>query len=866
MDNNKIKPPSFALWILNRVSLPEDLSALKGDLVEDYLCNVQKAGKISAALSCWIEVLCSFTTFLTYNFKWSIIMFTNYFKVAFRNFKRKKGYTFINIFSLIVGITCFMLLMVYVKYELSYDSFHKKSDRIYMLGQYVPSWNFGGSHFYAMTNGAVAPVLKHEFPEVENSVRIADTNTPITYEQRSFPGNGLFVDNDFLNIFTFPLIKGDKNSALKEPFSIILSESLSDKLFGKEESIGKLITHEDGDKYTVKGIFKDVPGNSHLKFDYLLSFTTYSSFRNDVNTKWSILNYWTYIQLKKGSSYKEFEKKLPYIVNRYHEEDDKDRYYFLVPLKNVHFDTTTNFLLSPPIDKKYIYLFISIAFVILIIACVNYMNLATARASVRSREVGIRKAVGAERSQLIKQFLGDSFIQTFLSILISLFIVYLIFPYFAKIAQNDIKLNVLRDWTTVLYLFGLLIVVGFLSGSYPALLLSSLRPVQVLKTSFKSGLSCSQLKFRNILVVFQFCVSIILIAAAIVIQKQLFYIKYKDIGYNRENIVCMRLWDDESRQNYQLIKNELLKNPNISSTTVSNVAPVKVTEVTRITIESESGEMVKIPQVTCYFTDYDYFDVFNMKVAAGRKFSSEFAGNIENSVIINETAAKIAGLENPIGKKLVRWEQEYHIVGVVKDFHFESLRTKIEPIMFLYGPQRGRMFFTKISNKDINRTLGYIQTSFQKFNRNFVFDYAFMDDMFNNLYGTEQKLSGILISFSILTIIIASLGLFGLISFIVERKTKEVGIRKVLGASTFTIIRLITKEFLSLIVAALIIALPAAYYFTNKWLQSFTYRTGLSIWLFVLSASIVILIALLSMSSQTIKSARANPVESLKVE
>jgi putative ABC transport system permease protein len=508
----------------------------------------------------------------------------------------------------------------------------------------------------------------------------------------------------------------------------------------------------------------------------------------------------------------------------------------------------------------------SIAFLILIISCINYINLATARAGSRGKEVGIRKTVGATQQQLTKQFLGESFVLTFFSIIVSLAAACLLFPIFKRIAGSEIPMDIFLSWINAAGFFGLFLMVGFLAGAYPSFYLSALKPLNVLKSSHGTGRSGGQKKFRNALIVFQFGVTIVLLVAAVTIQKQLIFIKNQDIGYNRENVVTVRIWNDESRDNYQTIKRELLKNPQILSAAVANTAPLLLTEANNIQVETDTGEMVELPMVTTYFIDEDYVELFNMKLTAGRNFSLNLAADISNQVILNETAIRMVGLEDPVGKRIHKWGQNMRIIGVVNDFHFTSFRTKIEPLMFQYRPERSHVFLIKIEGHHIRPTLEYIDSTFRKLSPNFTFDYVLMDDLYGNLYEKEGELGGIVLSFSILATIIAAIGLYGLISFVVGKKTKEIGIRKILGASIFSVVGVILRQFCMPIAFAMMISLPFAYYFAHVWLEGFVYRIGLNVGLFAFSIAIILTVAILSIARQTIKAVLTNPATTLKQE
>ncbi len=794
-------------------------------------------------------------------------MFKNYFNIAIRNLFRHKSYTIINTLSLVVGITCFVFLMLYVKYELTYDSFHKKENRIYQVGLKFTEGDFLGYKSTSFVAGALAPALKREFPEIEHSIRVKQIESPIYYADNGFIAKGIYADGDFFNVFSFYLKKGDIRNALQNPNTMVISESLAAKLFGNEDPIGKVVKQGAQREYNVTAVVKDPPENTNLKFEFIVSFTTLTFADKNIENNWEQLDWPSYVLLKENVPFKEFERKLARIVEKYHSSNVKKREYFLIPIDDVHFSAHMLTDTKQGADKKFIYLLIFIACIVLIIGCINYMNLTTARAGTRSKEVGIRKTVGANRMQLMKQFLSESFLVTFLSIIMSVLFICATFPYFKEIAGNGIQLSILSNWTTIIGLIGLFIVVGLISGSYPAFILSSMKPVSVLKSAFQTNLTGKHLKFRNLLVVFQFCITIVLVLTAIVVQKQLHFVKNSDIGYRRDEIVSVKIRGKEIRSNYKLIKNDLMKNANIKSTAFASIEPISARNIGPIKIENESGEMKDVDGMTShYYVDSDYFSLFNIKIIKGRGFSQEYLGNVTREVVINETAARLAGIFDPVGKKLERGGEKMEIIGVVKDFHFASLKTKIDPLMLTFNPEGFNATLVKISDLDVSKTLPYINTIFKKYNKSFIFDYSFVSDLYNKLYKKETELGGLILSFSIITIAIASIGLFGLISFIVGRKTKEIGVRKILGASVMRIVWLIVKEFFLLLVIALVIALPAAYYLANSWLQDFVYRIDISIWMFVLATSIIVLVAFLSISQQVVKAAIANPVDSLRSE
>lgn len=793
-------------------------------------------------------------------------MINNLVKTSFRTLIKHKSLTLISLFSLVVGATSFMLLTLNARFELSYDSFFAHGDRVYHLGQYLPDWEFGGSNHFAETSGIVAPTLKEEFPEVEYAVRVRELESPLIAGRKSMLGKGLYADRDFLRVFTFPMEAGDRDTALGEPFSVVLTQSMARKLFGGQDPLGRTVIYQRGRTLKVTGVVRDIPGNTHLKFDYLVSFLSMYALRDDIDTSWGILNYHSYLQLRAGASARDFESKLPAIVAKYHGPRDKNRRYFLTPLRDIHFETRVESLSSSAIDKKSVTLLLAIASLILLVCCVNHVNLSTARADVRGKEVGIRKTIGATRRQLAVQFLVESFILALAALLISLAAAALALPAFGRIVGNEIPLSFLLDGRGVAGLGALFLAVGFLAGGYPALYLSTLKPLNVLKGSRGPRPASGQWRFRNGLTVFQIGVTVVLVVGAVVVNRQLAFIRHRDIGYDRKNVIAVRTWNDESRQNHQAIKNELLKNPLIQAAAVANTEPLAFTEVNDIQVQGDQGEMVTLPMVTTYFIDDDYLSVLGMRMAAGRNFSLALSADLDTQVIINETAARRAGLKDAVGRKVVKWGQDMRIIGVVKDFHFSSLKTRIEPLMFSYRPQRSNLFLIKVTGRQLPQALGHIDAAFRRFSPNFAFDHAFLDDLYNGIYRKESDWGRIITGFSLLVLVIAAIGLYGLMSFVVARKTKEIAVRKVLGASVFSVAGVVLRKFLLLIAAAALISLPLAFHLSRAWLREFVYRMNLDAGPFVLALAIVLLAALASIGRQVLRAAALNPADTLRRE
>jgi putative ABC transport system permease protein len=792
-------------------------------------------------------------------------MFGNYLRSALPILRKQKSYAAISIFSLVVGMTSFILLMLFTRYELGYDSFHASADRIYLIGQVVPEWNVMGTNRCSSTSGPLGPTLEQEFPQVERAVRTWPTEAPLAYDRKSVLVRGLFADRRFFEMFSFPMILGDPASALADPFSVVLTESTAVRLFGREEPIGRAVTHGGDHEYRVTGIMKDPPRNSHLTFDYLLSFVTVGVLRDDLDTSWSIMNYMNYVELRQGVDPAAFEAGLQSVIRTHHPERDQKRTYFLMPLRNLHYETGVHIPYWRTVDRTLIHLLMAVAGLILAVACVNYVNLATARATARGREVGIRKTFGADRRQLVAQFMGEAGTLTAASLLLSVVLVQALLPVFNGLAGVRLPADTLAAPSTWLWILGLGLVVGLLSGGYPALVLSSMKPASIFRSAFVAREGGRRLVLRNALVAFQFFATLTLVAGTLIIRKQMDYIRTADVGYDRKNVLALRLWETDSRTRFREIETDLLRNPDVRAAAVCNVAPVRAVEMNNFMVESESGEMVEVPQITNYFVDSGYFDLFGLTFVAGRGFSPGAIGDVQNQAVINETAARMARLSDPIGKKIGRGSGEpMRIIGVVKDIHFTSFRSKVGPLMFLYRPERTSWLFVKMSGRRVRETIAFVESTIRRHVPDFAYDYSVMEDIYDRLYESEDRLGGLMTGFAVVAILVASVGLFGLISFVIERKRKEIGIRKVLGARLSGIMGLIARDLFVLIGVAGLLALPVSYAFGRRWLQGFYYRTGLGAGVFAAAAAVVLAVALLCIARITFRAARESPSVSLK--
>jgi putative ABC transport system permease protein len=807
-------------------------------------------------------------------------MFRNYLKIAMRNFFKHKGFAFINIFGLAVGVACCLMIVLYVFDEISYDRYHEKAEQIYRVGidGFINNIEFHG----VITCSPMAQTLVREFPEVIAATRLRNFGFPVfRYEDKVFSEERVFwVDQSFFDIFTVSFIKGDPETALAEPNTIVLTQSMALKYFGHEDPLGKSLNADHRRDYLITGIVEDVPRNSHFHYDFLASLSTYDDSRSPI---WISNNYYTYFLLREDASPKAFEAKLVELVRKYvgpqiqvaagitleqfYESGGKWG-YFIQPLTDIHLHSHLEFEIEPNGDIAYVYIFSIIAIGILLVAGINFVNLATARSVTRAREVAIRKTVGSRRPQLIRQFLAETTLMSFIAVLLALLAVQVLLPTFNTITGKDLAIPYLQNVYTIPSLFGVVLFVGILAGVYPAFFLASFDPAVVLKSETVGRTRKSNL--RNVLVVFQFTVSIVLIVGTFIVNRQLRYIQNKNLGFNKDQIIVVKKTDDIGNQ-IQTFRQELVKDAKVIDATNTGRLIGETFGNSAFKLAGASGEETHL--LWTYFTDPHFADTYQIEMAAGRYFE-EGREVDQKAVVLNETALKELGLTDPIGKQIVALgptqdrSQTFTIIGVMKDFHFESLHFQIRPLLVaLWQPNnRGRYVSVRIHSEGIRETLAFLENTWRKFAGNQAFEYEFFDDHFAQIYQAEERTGQIFFAFSLLAIIIASLGLIGLAAFIAEQRTKEIGIRKVLGASESKIILLLSKQFTKWVILSNFFAWPIAYYFMHKWLQRFAFQTGVSIWSFLLASLVVFIIALLTVSYQTIKAARTNPVDLLRYE
>jgi putative ABC transport system permease protein len=839
-----------------------------GDLEEVYAEYLEEVGPFRAKVWLWFQILKLCLEIIRFSIIWRFIMFKNYLKITLRITRQHKEYSFINIAGLALGIACCLLILFWVQDELSFDRFHENADHLYRI---IEDLNFEGQTLHiARTPSAVAPALLEEIPEVINSaIYLPAPSLLMTYGENNFYENGVaFASPSFLEMFTFPFIKGSKRMALEDLSSIVITADAAEKYFDKEDPVGKTLKINNKYDFIVRGVIKNIPRNSHVKFDFLLPFAALENMPGDAGIRWrpvmdnwGINFYFSYIQVAEHTDIPSLDKKVVNFVVEHSSETSTKLY--LQPIKKIHLHSNLMADVEDNGSIKYVYIFSMIAFFVLLIACINFMNLTTAYSVKRAKEVGMRKVAGAKKGQIVKQFLGESIFLSLFAMIVAIAIMLLFLPVFNRLSGKDLGFDVTSSAGIFFVLVAAAVVTGVLSGSYPAFYLSSFQPINILKGTNKSG--TGKTVFRRFLVVVQFSLSVFLIIATIGVHKQLHYIQNSQLGFERDHVVCVRL-RGESAQYFQAVKNELSKNPNILGVTAANQLPTHI--IYSVTGAYWEGKNPKDDVPFNFVTvDYDFIQALNLQLVEGRAFSDEFQSDRSEAFIINEKVAGMIGKESPIGEAFGFLGRRGRIIGVVKNFHFDNFYNEIKPLVLMYEPpESDNYLIIKISSSAISENLAFIEDAWNKTVPFYPFEFSFLDEDFNRQYRSEKRMGKLFNTFTFLSLFIASLGLFGLVSFIVNQRTKEIGIRRVVGASAADIVKILTKEFIILVAVANIIAWPAAYYFMRKWLDTFVFRTHIQMWMFLYAAIIAFAIAFLSVSYKTIKAATANPVDSLRYE
>ncbi len=853
MNKEKHKPPKIAERLVKILANRKSQSAIIGDLEEEYTALSMSRGKAHALLWYWKTIILSLPSFIKDHVCWSLTMLKNYLKVTLRNLLRNKPAATINILGLAIGMACFILIALWVQDELGYDKFHNNRDDLFLLTITHPNDIVDYNVPYAL-----APVLASEYPEILEYTRIyeLDMTTCSFKHQREngqqvkfYEDRVILVDPCFFSMFTFPFVKGDPETALENPNSLILREEIARKYFGKDDPLGKKLTFNNREDLIVTGVVR-VPSNSHIQFDFL------SPLEDDLATNWNWKDQ-SFVLMDENANLDDFRNKIEGAFHKHYPDKFPGTFRVeIMPMTKVHLSFGR---------MTYVYIFSVIAVFILFIACINYMNLTTASSSNRAKEVGLRKVVGAKRIHLIYQFLGESIFMSLFAFVLSLLFVKMALPVLNTLTSKQLTFVLTQSPALHVFLISLVLIVGVVSGSYPALFLTRILPADSLRASFHFKNNRSL--FRVVSVVGQFTISVLLIVCTAVVFKQLNYVQNRPLGVNTDHVLKLP-FNTDLKQRYPVFRNELLRNPNILAVAAGQAIPYNDDYKTQgVAWDGKDPDFV--PNIRYSITDADFIQLFEIELLEGRSFDRTNVSDRRNFVI-NQAAAKYMGMDSPVGERLRFWGQEGQIIGVVKDFHHVSFHREIMPQVFSINPQFAsnalKYVFVKINSANISDTMKHIQETSTKNAPNYPVKYDFLDQGIGSLYQSEQKLGEIFTYFAMLAIFISCLGIFGLSAFSVEQRTKEIGIRKILGSSVSGITLLLSKEFSRWILLANIFAWPVAYYAMHKWLENFAYRTGINVVLFLMAGGLSLVIAALPVGYHALKAATADPVDALRYE
>jgi putative ABC transport system permease protein len=794
------------------------------------------------------------------------LMFRSYFTVAIRNLVRQKLYAGITVLGLAVGISGCLLISLYIVDELSYDRFHEKAGQIYRVVVQDPA-----GKGLALTSAPFGPALKKDYPEVQHMTRISEEGGgPVRYKEKQLMVPEIyFADPGIFDIFTYRFIEGNPEKALREPQTIILTRRLAEQLFGNtSDAVGKTVTFEGNFPNTVTGVIEDIPHNSHLRFRALRAFPL------NFTDSWYSFEIYTYLLLPPGYNGRQLEAKLPQFYRRYlAREGQKEEFKIqLQPLTDIHLRSHLDHELSANGDIAYVYIFAAVAGLVLLMACINYVNLATARSAGRAKEVGVRKVVGSSRQQLVSQFLLESILMVTASLVLAVGLTQLLIPVFNAFTGKEIALSYLFTLPALGVLALLALVTGLLSGLYPALVLSRFRPVAVLKGAFNH--QSSGTFFRRSLIVFQFVISVMMISSTWIIWKQLQFMNQKDLGFHKEQVLTLHIQSRQTRIKVPVIKQQLLRNPAVTAVAAAS-NPIGNNNIGAggFYFEEDGAMPAQTKPAQRFLVDHDFIPAMGIQLLEGRNFSNDIKSDSAEAVIVNETLVNRLGWQEPVGKRVAYFVDNdgntatAKVVGVVKDFHIYSLQHAIEPLVLrLAPPSEQDNLYVRINPAHTQAALSFVKETYGSFDPENPYEASFLDKNFAQQYEAEQKRGQVFMAFALLAITIACLGLFGLAAYMAEKRTKEIGIRKVMGASAGSIVTLLSRDFAGLVLIALVIAVPVAWYIMDRWLQDFAYKTDIGWWIFAGAGAISLLIALLTVSYQATKAALANPVDSLRSE
>ena len=856
------KPPRAAEWLLRRLFPDGGAHTSAGDFAEVYAYTVCSRGALRARLWYWAQIVLGLKALILGNIYWSGVMLLNYLKIAFRHYRRQKGFTLINMFGLTAGIASCLVIFVFVRHEMSYDSFRPDLDRIYRVAVGSPDQ---GS---ATISAPVARVLKDNFPEVESVARILRLSPGLVSrgEVRFFEDRRMYADGELFEILGIPFVEGIPAGSLDSPDAVVISESVAKRYFGDQSALGEILSF-NGTDLEVTGVAADAPPHSHFKYDCFLPMVRIKD-RYPFD-RWFLANLHVYIKVGPGIDVAGFSGRVERIAQDYAakegEELEGDETYFLQPVGSIHLHSHLRSEFEPGIDPLYLYVFSAVGILILLIACFNFINLSTARALKRAREVGVRKVIGARREQLVLQFAGESLVIILVALGLALLLVWEMLPFVNAVTGSAFTTQALFQPGVCAFLFLLVLFVGFAAGAYPAVSLSSFQPGRVLRHDLH-GLNRGS-RLRRILVVSQFAVSITLIAGTLLVYRQIDFMKQKNLGYDLQQKLVLPIKSPLSiEENYETVKTAFQRIPDVTGASVTSHVPGQQLARWYTDLVGEGEERGEV--LNYFYADPAFLKEFKLRLAAGRLFQPDMPTDVDQTFMLNRAAVRLFGWSSPeeaLGKTLKCWF-EGRVIGVVEDYHYRGLRTAIEPLAIVWRPEMFDQVILTLDTSDLPASLAAVLGTWEELFPGIPPEYYFLDDSFNQQYLSEERMARMLTAFALLAILIACLGLLGLASFTAEQKTKEIGIRKVMGATMPEIMVLLSREFARWIVLANVIAWPLTYLAVKQWLQDFAYRAPIHPGVFVLSAAAALVIALVTISYQSVKAAASDPVQALKYE
>jgi len=867
-------PPRFTERLLKRFFPDEGIFTTIGDLEEVYHSVAEEKGTAKARLWYRSQAFKSIFSYFKNQFLWSIVMFKNYLVFTSRLIKRDKFHYFLNFLGLSTGIACCIIIMLFLRNELTYDQHHENADRIYRISSnYVTS---GKPLLYAVTSPALGPRLKEEYPEIEDFVRIFPLPEMLfSYgDKRLYQERLVLADPSILEVFTYPLLQGNMETCLKDPNTVVLTETLARRYFGEENPMGKIIQVENQGDFIITGVMEDPPRNSHIPIEGIISYATWDT--NQQSLRWSMYEVfgYTYVLLPEKYDLAAFYEKFTDFYEKYFKADEESYGQVYKPiflkLKDIHYNTFGFRGEMPLGNRSYLYAFFFIGIFILILACVNYVNMATARSSTRVREIGIKKVLGSGKENLIFQLLGESLLVSFIAMIFAYGAVLLSLTPFNQRLDLNLEPGMLFNPVLIAAVFGLFLLIGILSGIYPAFYLSSIRSVTAISGGFSSGRTGAQI--RRILVTFQFVISIAVVVITLFMNRQVEFMRHRDLGFKKENVVSIRLRDNDVIPKIPAFKQELIQHPDIISV-ASGIGQPGAPNTGLYKFEGREG--MEEHNFFVLWAGFDFIQTLGAEILEGRDFDPSFSTDRQKGIIVNETLARFMEWDNPLGKRITQGSHtDGHVIGVVKDFHFKSLHNKIEPMLIrmISRPEDNMpgstpdQLMVRLKGQSLTDTMEWLEERWNKFNPNRPFIFSFLDESFDRLYDADCRQNRLVKIFSYICIIISLMGLLGLSSFTSIRRTKEVALRKVLGASAAQIVLIMFREIFFLIVMAIVIALPLSLLFIDMWLGKFAYKTGISPVLLGVAAIGAILVAFLTASYHSIKVAHTNPADNLRYE